>query len=309
MPPVAAVTRSLWPVMLDIELISTAYNFDLLIVDVLYVGGPLLASIFIGMGIPEWGLILTTIGSTIGTLILASIKPVKDCAHHNRERSHRFKVVEEAVKPPLWCLPLVILLVALFSRIMFAAWLETEIPLYFTDMGNAMLGSVVISAWSVGSASGSIFFNRFQPIPRTMSTPMQLVVFTALVLVISFIVPFGMDVVSMSIVLYFAGAVVAFTDNLYYQIAGNITPHERQGEMFSWMNTAYNVGLSAGAFVAGLSVENLGYHAAFALPAVCVLISFALTIFAFFAIKRHMARKTAEKTAEHIADGEVSVQA
>ena len=294
MPPVAAVTRSLWPVMLDIELISTAYNFDLLIVDVLYVGGPLVASIFVGMGIPEWGLILTTIGSTIGTLILSTIKPVIDCAHHNNKRSKRIKTTMDAVKAPLWCLPLVILMIALFSRIMFAAWLETEIPLYFTDMGNAMLGSVVISAWSVGSASGSIFFNRFQPSPRTMSTPMQLVVFTAVVLGISFIVPFGMSVVSMSIVLYFVGAVVAFTDNLYYQIAGNITPHERQGEMFSWMNTAYNVGLSAGAFVAGLSVENLGYHASFSLPAVCVIVSFVLTVFAFFAIKRHKARKDAE---------------
>ncbi len=62
MPPVAAVTRSLWPVMLDISLISTAYNLDLLIIDALYVGGPLLASIFVGLGIPELGLILTTIG-------------------------------------------------------------------------------------------------------------------------------------------------------------------------------------------------------------------------------------------------------
>lgn len=52
-PPIAGVTRALWPVMLDIGLVSTAYNFEVLIVDLIYVMGPPLASLFIAAGIPE----------------------------------------------------------------------------------------------------------------------------------------------------------------------------------------------------------------------------------------------------------------
>ena len=287
MPPVAAVTRSLWPVMLDISLISTAYNFDLLIIDVLYVGGPLLASIFVGLGVPELGLILTTIGSSIGAIALARIVPVRECAQHNKKRSETFKQTINAIKAPLFTLPLILLMLGLFSRITFAAWLETAIPLFYTDLGNAMLGSVVISAWSVGSVTGSVLFNRFQPSPRTISTPAQLVLFTAIVLAVACVVPFCMSLLPMCIILALVGITVAATDNLYYQIAGNLTAHERQGEMFSWMNTASNIGLSAGAFFAGMSVEHLGFKASFTLPTLCVVISFGIVVGAFFAIKQY----------------------
>ena len=86
-PPIAGVTRSLWPVMLDIGLVSTAYNFEVLIVDLIYVMGPLLASLFIAAGIPEWGLIAATIGCTVGSLSLSRLAPVKSHAARNRKRA------------------------------------------------------------------------------------------------------------------------------------------------------------------------------------------------------------------------------
>ena len=76
-PPIAGVTRALWPAMLDIGLVSTACNFEVLIMDLFYVMGPPLASLFIAAGIPEWGLIAATIGCTVGSLPLFGLAPIK----------------------------------------------------------------------------------------------------------------------------------------------------------------------------------------------------------------------------------------
>lgn len=278
-PPIAGTTRSLWPVMLDIGLISTAYNFEVLVVDLIYVGGPLLASLFIAAGIPEWGLIAATAGCTAGSIALASLKPIVNHAKRNRLRTlHAAKEPAKQKRPALMTLAIGLLLAVCLGKMCYSGWLETLIPLFYSDQGSAVLGSAAISAWSIGAVAGVVLFNRFQPSPRTLATRKQLPLFAAIFFVATLLTPLADGFAAMCAVMFAIGMAGAPCDNLQYQISGSLAPEERQAEMFSWLNTATSVGVSAGAFFAGVSVEGAGFSAAFALPAICSFASFVFAV-------------------------------
>lgn len=290
MPPIAGVTRSLWPSMLEMEMIATAYNFEVLVIDVLYVTGPLLASVFVAIGAPEAGLIATTAGSLVGTFVLASLEPVKNHAQRNRARRERATGAPEAgvtsstsapaapAKVPLLTFAVILLLLAALMRLMFSGWLETIIPLFYSDTGQAALGSIAISAWSVGSVLGVVLFHRFQPNPRTIAPVKQMALFTGVFMAVSLLSGFGVNGFAiMCVLMVLVGASGAPVDNLHYQLASTLSPQERQAEMFSWLNTASNVGIAGGAFLAGLCADYVDYGIAFFLPSACLALSFAFT--------------------------------
>lgn len=282
MPPIAGVTRSLWPSMLDMSMIATAYNFEVLVIDVLYVTGPLLASIFVAIGAPEAGLISTTAASLVGTFILASLEPVKNHAQRNRTRRAQATQSADAsavpAKVPLLTFAVMLLLLAALMRLMFSGWLETIIPLFYNDMGQAALGSIAISAWSVGSVLGVVLFHRFQPNPRTIAPVKQMALFTGIFMAVSILAGFGVNGFAiMCVLMVLVGASGAPVDNLHYQLASTLSPQERQAEMFSWLNTASNVGIAGGAFFAGLCADYVDYGIAFFLPSICLVLSFAFT--------------------------------
>lgn len=286
MPPVAGVTRSLWPTMLEMSMVSTAYNFEVLIIDVLYVTGPLLASVFVAMGVPEVGLIATTAASVAGAFALASLPPVQNHASRNRERrAARSENGGGSAKPSLLTLAIILLLLVCLMRFVFCGWLETIIPLFYSDLGQATLGSIAISAWSVGSVLGVVLFHRFQPNPRTLAPIKQLALFTGIFMAVSFLSALGTGGFGvMCAVMLVVGACGAPGDNLYYQLAGTLAPQERQAEMFSWLNTASSVGLAGGAFFAGISADYVGYEIAFFLPPLCLAASL---LFALALVKAH----------------------
>lgn len=286
MPPVAGVTRSLWPTMLEMSMVSTAYNFEVLIIDVLYVTGPLLASVFVAMGVPEVGLIATTAASVAGAFALASLPPVQNHASRNRERrAARSENGGGPAKPSLLTLAIILLLLVCLMRFVFCGWLETIIPLFYSDLGQATLGSIAISAWSVGSVLGVVLFHRFQPNPRTLAPIKQLALFTGIFMAVSFLSALGTGGFGvMCAVMLVVGACGAPGDNLYYQLAGTLAPQERQAEMFSWLNTASSVGLAGGAFFAGISADYVGYEIAFFLPPLCLAASL---LFALALVKAH----------------------
>ena len=281
--------------MLDIGLISTAYNFEVLVVDLIYVGGPLAASLFIAAGVPEWGLVAATVGCTAGSLVLASLEPIKRHAQRNKERASRTEESHAMQKrPALMTLAIGLLLAVCLGKMCYSGWLEALIPLFYSNQGTAILGSAAISAWSVGAVFGVVLFNRFQPSPRTLATRKQLPVFAAVFFVATLSTPVADGFAAMRAVMFVIGMAGAPCDNLYYQISGSLAPEERQAEMFSWLNTATSVGVSAGAFFAGVAVESAGFDAAFLLPSLCSFASFALAL--------ALAARIAASTRKHAGD-------
>lgn len=268
-PPVAGTTRSLWKSLVPDYLLATAYSFEILLIDVLYVSGPLLAGVFIACGVAEIGIVAVTVGLVVGSVALSCQPPVKEYARLGREGRGR---AEGRKDRGLLRLPAVwMLLLACLAACMFSGWMETLLPLYYTAQGVPAQGSIAISVWSIGSIVGVLAFVRLQSHLKIARLSWQLVLCTAVYLVSTALLGLTLGFVGICIALFLVGLTVSPCTNLHYQIGGILAPEGHHAEMFSWLNTATSAGISLGAALSGATIDALGYTDAFRLPILCVV--------------------------------------
>lgn len=289
-PPVAGTTRSLWKMLVPEELLSVAYSFEILLVDVLYVSGPIVASLFTLVGMPGLGIAATSACLVVGSVFLARSEPVRRYAAEGLDRSHNGAPAasdEGSVardegstcrrqrllrSPRVW-----LVLLACLGTMSFSGWLETLLPLYYGSQGSAALGGAAISIWSVGSILGVLAFVRMQPPASKMGVSRQLVFASGVYAVVCALLALtsGWGDAAVCATMFAVGCAVSPCTNLHYQLGGEVAPGHQQAEMFSWLNTATSAGISLGALLAGNVVEFVGYGAAFALPTLFVVASLA----------------------------------
>ena len=166
---------------------------------------------------------------------------------------------------------IVLLLLICASTSAFSGWIETAVPLYYSQIDMASLSGVAISIWSIGSIIGIVAFTHCHP--KRMATVKQLVLFTGIygIVCLGLALPLGGH--KLVCALFLVGVFVSPGSTLQYRIAGQLAPEGRQGEMFSWVNTAMGVGLALGSYCAGLVADNLGGGLLFLVPVGFVFIA------------------------------------
>lgn len=289
-PPVAGTTRALWRIIVPADLLSVAYSFEILLIDVLYVSGPLLASVFIVLKAPAWGIALTTACLVVGSVALSRSQPVKRFALLGREASERERDSSGSSllgNPAVWAV-----LIACMATMGFSGWLETLLPLYFDAQGLSFESGVAIAIWSVGSILGVLVFVRLQPPGNRMSLSVQLCIGALFYVAICALLAFQNGFASMSIILFGVGLLVSPCTNLHYQLGAELAPVSRQAELFSWLNTATSAGISVGALLAGIVIEQRGFESSFQIPVVFVIVALLVSI--TLALYVHSGRKTSE---------------
>ena len=259
-PPVAGTTRSLWHNTVPEDLVPVAYDLEVLVVDLLYVGGPLLASAL--LSIINAGTTLSIIYGFMacGCVLLAMSTPVRDYARTVPSSSDSATLQH----PLLQDIGVVLLLLVCLLTGSFSGWIETAVPLLYSHLGQSALSGTAISLWSIGSIAGILLFTRFHP--KHMPISKQLALFTSIYCLICTGLALPVNAYSIIIVLVLVGMAVSPGTSLQYQLAGQLAPANRQGEMFSWINTAMGVGLAIGSFGAGLVADHLGMQMLFLLP-------------------------------------------
>jgi hypothetical protein len=285
-PPVAGTTRSLWAHLVRPELLDMAYSFEVLLVDVLYVTGPLLASLFIGLGMAGAGLVFAVGGQAVGSWMLAASKPVHAYAEAGRTAGGRRRTAADDIADDeteraemrglLSSVGVRLLLLVCLATNAFSGALETLLPLWYDSLGQPGRSGFVISVWSIGSILGVIGFSRFQPSTRRIPLPRQLVLFSAVYLAVSLSLALYSSHAALSVAAFAIGCFVSPCTNLHYQLSGALAPKQRHGEMFSWVNTATSAGLSLGSFAIGLIVEGGSFLQAFLFPSVFLVVALAL---------------------------------
>lgn len=283
-PPVAGTTRSLWPCLVPGELLAIAYNFEVLLVDVLYVTGPLIASAFIAAGAPAAGLLLVMAGQACGCFALAASAPVKRYAERGRARTSGASARDAAQLPghadqrSLVTTPAIALLLAVvLCTNAFSGCFETLLPLWYASIGTETASSIVIAIWSAVSILGVLAFARLQPSVYRIGLPTQLLAFTAVYFCATLAANAYTSFPLLCVAAGLIGGFVAPCTNLHYQLAGALAERGRHAEMFSWVNTATTAGISLGAFFVGSAAEFAGFAAAFAGSSLFVLAALLLS--------------------------------
>lgn len=265
MPPVSSVVRTLFPALLAdrAELLSTAFALDAVIVELVFVTGPVLVAALTALFFPAAALVLSCVLSVAGTVTFTAQPPSLARVPSGRRAAGG---VFGALRSPglltlvLGTIPLGFALGA--TEVILPAFAEAE--------GDRALAGVLLAIWSLGSAAGGLAYGA-----RTFALPLA-----ERFLRLALLVPFSLlplaaapSLAVMLVLVVPAGAVIAPTLASSNQLIGQVTPAGEQTEAYTWPLTSLILGVAAGNATAGAVVEAADWRTAFLVAAATGLLS------------------------------------
>src|SRR3954452_6503170 len=160
-PPLSSALRTLWPSLLDEDVIPTAYALDSILIEVFFVAGPLFTALVVTALSAAYALGLAAALVLAGTLWFASLEP---------SRAWRGEIGDAGWAGPLDAAGMRTLLVGAVGCGVSLGAIEVALPGFGDAHGNASLGGPLIAAWSLGSAAGGLVYgaqsDRLVPLAR-----------------------------------------------------------------------------------------------------------------------------------------------
>jgi MFS family permease len=259
-PPLGSISRALWPRLLrdeDPGLLSTALAMEGVLVELVFVAGPLLTALLSALIDPAAALILSPVlllGGLAGFLMQPPVRSwviSEDAGGHGLLGALRSPGIQTLV---LCTLPM---------GFCFGA-MEVTLPAFSEDHGARALGGVLVATWSLGSAAGGLLYGA-----RHWSGPAarRYARFAALLPIGYLPLAIAPSMGVMAVLALLAGLCIAPTLTAGNQIAGDVAPAGAETEAFTWPITALVVGLAIGNWSAGAIVEAVDWQAAFLVSA------------------------------------------
>ena len=264
-PPVSSVLRSRWPFLLAdrLELVPTAFALASVLIEIIFVAGPLITTLIVATVGPEYALAVSgacVLGGT--SMLLAGL--------HGRERpqapevgSRRFGLGALA-SPGLRTLVLVSLPVG-FSL----GTIEVVIPAFSADEGSKELAGVLLAVWSGASGLAGLVYGARPPRARITDVHMRLAWALPLAMAALFAATSPATMAALVIV---AGLPIAPLIASRNQIVESVAPRGTTTEAYTWPLTALVAGVSLGAATGGALVEAYSWPTA-VLAAVAVSVA------------------------------------
>jgi MFS family permease len=266
--PIGGIMRQRWPDLVGAPELPTAYALDAVMMEVVFVSGPLLAGILAATVGAAEGLIVAGVLGIVGSVGFARLSTVPPGGDPDAERHW----LGALASPTLRMLVLSDLpLAGTFGA------LDVTLPAFGAHHGAAALGGPFAAALAFGSGVGGIAYGLrpgiFGPPRRSLVLLGGLMVLTCLPL------PAATAVPEMFVFAAIAGVTLAPQITVRNQVVQNNLVAGTATEAFTWTALATTIGASIGSAVVGPLVEAEGWRAgavvAVVLPAVATLIVLA----------------------------------
>jgi MFS family permease len=263
-PPISATLRPLWGPMLgdETDLLPTAYALDSVMIELVFVFGPLLTAVATALLSPVAALALAAALLVAGTVAFASSPPSRawrpdpSAGGHGwlgALRSPGLQTLVAATLPLGFC---------------FGA-MEVTLPAFSEDMASRAWAGVLLSVWSFGSAAGGIAYGARAgtlPLARTY-------VVLAAVLPLTFLpLALAPSIWVMPVLCLVAGVAIAPLLASGNQLVVDVAPAGALTEAYTWPITALVIGLSVGNAVAGVLVESADWRVSFLVGAAIAML-------------------------------------
>jgi MFS family permease len=253
-PPTSAMLRVLWPSLLRDRpaLVGSAYALDSVLIELVFVSGPLLTGLLVAFVAPSAALVVSAAATLIGTALFLARLP-DDAARASREGG-ALGLLGALSAPGIRTLALGSLPVGFaFGAV------EVALPAFAEGEGAAELAGPLIAVWSLGSMAGGLVYGA-RP-RRTALATLHLRI--ALVLPVMFLpILVAPSVALMALLVLPAGALIAPLIATRNELASAAAPAGARTEALTWPLTALLSGIALGAAVAGALVEAAGWEAA-----------------------------------------------
>ncbi|MFF4081192.1 MFS transporter [Streptomyces sp. NPDC001777] len=271
-PPLGPVMRTLWSRLVpERELLRRAYSLDGVAEELLFVTGPLLVGVVIGLTVPAAGVAIGSVLVLVGTLALVSspalrgggAAPAAKEAGPDAPRRRRLLGVAGVRHAALvaaavgLCLGGLDLLVVAFAE----------------QHGRGPAAAWVLAALSAGSAVGGLAHGAVAWRASNRARLPWPAVGLGAALAVAGLSP---DVYVLAMVVAAAGLFVAPALTTAYLVADESVTEEVRTRAGAWVNTAVNAGSSVGTAAVGLLVDRWSPVVCFAVAAVPALLCAAV---------------------------------
>ena len=252
LPSFGAMVRARWARLYSgSPLLHTAYALESVLDEVVFVFGPVIATILATSVHPASGVACTLLLTVGGGLLFA--------AHRSTEPPPRPRIRHVAVdRLPVASLAWIVLTFALMGGIFGSVEVVT---VAFTEAAGVIEASgPLLAIYAFGSLVSGLVVGA----ARVRSGPRRrFVVGQALMAVTLLPLPIVGPVVVLAAVLFAAGLAISPTLIAGFSLVEAVVPPSRLTEGFAWISTALNVGVSAGAAVSGRIVDGYGASSAY----------------------------------------------
>jgi MFS family permease len=264
-PPSSAVLRSLWPSLLARrpDLLTAGYALDTVLIEVVFIGGPLIAAGLAAWASPAAALVVSAVAVVGGAILFVSTPPSRASTISEAAGSQgRFGALRS---PGLQTLVISTVPIG----ICFGA-MEVTLPAFADAKGSATAAGILLAVWSAGSALGGLFYGARRRGPMSLS---EVHLRLALILPLGYLpLAFAPSVGVMLLLVIPAGLTIAPLLASRNELVGRVAPVGAETEAFTWPVTALLGGIAAGSALAGIVVEEAGWQAAILAATGCAAI-------------------------------------
>jgi predicted MFS family arabinose efflux permease len=256
MPPVSACHRALLATMLSGDRLQSAYALESIVQEGMYTGGPLLVAAAVAFGGPADALIAGAAFTLLGTLWFANAGLSRQWRAPAVTRSGGGALNSPVVR--------LLVLYGVLAGSGFGAF-EVAVTAFARERGSPNAAGLLLAVWAVGSMSGGLWYGSRdwrRPAARRFGEVSWVV---AAAFVPAIVAP---SLWSLAPLMAVAGLAIAPMASLLYTLCGELAPEGMMTESFTWLNTAFPIGIGAGAALCGVVVDGPGARAGIALACV-----------------------------------------
>lgn len=265
LPQVGSCVRARWShVLPDNRSKQTAYAFEAVVDEAVFVTGPTLVTFLATAWHPVAGLGTAIVVGLVGTLALAAQRSTQPPARRSREVD-----AQRAAMPWAVVIPLALLCVAL-GTIFGAA--EVITVAFSDEHGAKQWSGPLLAVWAVGSLTAGVVSGAIQW--RTPPATRALWGTLALGLTMAPL-PFVESMWVMAGFLLLGGVAISPTLIATMSAIEEAVPRSRLTEGMSILQTGLGIGIAPGAAIAGLVIDAHGASPAYVVPVVAGLLGAA----------------------------------
>jgi MFS family permease len=268
-PPTSSVLRSMWPSLLERrpELLQPAYALDSVLIELIFIAGPLLTGLLTAVLSPQAALAVSAVSVVAGTVAFTALPPSRDW---RPEREARAGLLGALGSPGVRSLVLVSLPAGIGIGIC-----EVALPAFTDAEGSRELAGVLLAVWSLGSAAGGLIYGALPRRPALDRVHLAVAALLPLSLLPMAAAP---SIAVMALIVVPAGMFIAPLLATRNELVGRVAPAGARTEAYTWPVTAFVGGISVGAALAGVIIEGPGWRAAFLIAAGCASLGAVIAV-------------------------------
>jgi MFS family permease len=266
-PPISASMRGLWSRLVPDDTLESAFAFDAIQLELVFVVGPLIAAGLATALTAAAGLFLCACLYLVAAVGFATAPAARGAAPDEHVERTRAGALRSTGMRTL-----------VFTGVVIAVSLgalEVALPAFAEAEGSRGAVGPLITLWSIGSVIGGLWYGSRS---WSWSIEKRFLLLVALLGLGSAPLPLAPSIAVMGLLLVLTGLALAPLAITEYALVDRLAPSGTQTEAYSWQIVANVMGAAAGSVIAGVLAESASVEWALAAPGIACAAAFGLAV-------------------------------